>query len=285
MINSYIKEFLNENNVNSIAKLEDYMREMIQKLVLCGLSQTSFFQKAAFYGGTCLRIFHNINRFSENLDFTLIDENADFNWNDYIGTCVELLSSYGLAVEVYSKDEYDVGEIKRRYIKMPIYDMVKEYLGDESVNKERKISVKIELSTDCVKGATLEANTITSPILANIVCYDYPSLFAGKIGAVLTRNWRSREKGRDFYDYLFYIDNEVRINMEYLKNKLFYSLKQDMSSLTIDELKQVLLERFNNIDYKTAKMDLIRFVDSEKIDEIIKPESFMQSISKLKEYN
>ena len=106
-----------------------------------------------------------------------------------------MLESYGLKASIYSKKEYDEGEIRRRYIKIPYYDLANEYFEKISMNKEKVISVKIEISTKYIPGANYEMNLLTSPVFSMIYSFDYSSLFSGKLNALLTRNWRERTKG------------------------------------------------------------------------------------------
>ena len=153
MINNYVLETLKQNNVNDAQSFENILRELAQKMLLYALSRTSFFKKAVFYGGTCLRIFHNIQRFSEDLDFTVQKELDDFSWDDYIPTCIRTLESYGFNAEIGTKPEYDDGEIRRRYVKIPCYNIAREYFGRDVFHKDKKISIKMELSTWYTKGA------------------------------------------------------------------------------------------------------------------------------------
>ena len=260
MINNYIFESLKISNVKTVDELENALREMSQKIILSALSKTSFFNYAAFYGGTCLRVFHGLNRYSEDLDFTFIKDIDKFNMGEYIEYAKITLKSYGIDASVYTKDEYDTGEIRRRYIKFPYYDLAREYLGNVSMNKEKMISIKVEVSSIFINGATLEWNMLNIQGLSSILCLDYPSLFAGKINAILTREWRKRVKGRDYYDYIFYLSHGVSINIEYLKNKLCYSTKEDTSGFDIDKIKSLLKERFEDVSIDSILLDITPFV-------------------------
>ena len=244
MINNYILESLKLNNPKKLNEFENALREISQKIILYALSQTSFFKNAAFYGGTCLRIFHNLDRFSEDLDFQVISEDFKLDFEQYMSKCINVLESYGLKATVYTKSDYDKGEVRRRYIKISHYDLANEYFGKISMNKEKLISIKIEVSTKYIPGAKYEMKLLNSPMFSNIYCFDYSSLFAGKLNALITRNWRERTKGRDYFDYMFYLSHNVKFNLEYLKNKLKYSLDKDTSKFTIDNIKELLKNKF-----------------------------------------
>lgn len=262
MINNYVLESLKQNNVNDALSFENVLRELAQKMLLYALSRTSFFKKAVFYGGTCLRIFHNLQRFSEDLDFTVVEELKDFSWEDYIPTCVRTLESYGFEVEISTKPEYDEGEVRRRYVKIHCYEMAKEYFGREVFHKDKKLSIKMEISTWFVEGANYSVETLYAPMISNILCYDMPTLFAGKLGAVMNRAWKGRVKGRDFYDYIFYITLGVKYNSDYLKNKCSQSLEINANEVTDEWIRKRLLERFESLDYKQLNEDIMPFVDA-----------------------
>ena len=263
MINNYILESLKLNNPKNLNEFENVLREISQKIILYALSGTSFFKNAAFYGGTCLRIFHNLARFSEDLDFQVISEDFKLDFEQYMSKCINVLESYGLKSTVFTKPDYDIGEVRRRYIKISHYDLANEYFGKISMNKEKLISIKIEVSTKYIPGAKYEMKLLNSPMFSNVYCFDYSSLFAGKLNALLTRNWRERTKGRDYFDYMFYLSHNVKFNLEYLKNKLKYSLDKDTSNYTISDIKALLKLKFEESDFDSLKADIIPFVKAD----------------------
>ena len=112
--------------------------------------------------------------------------------------------------------------------------------------------------------------------------YDLQSLFAGKIHACLCRNWKSRVKGRDFYDYIFFLSIGAKVNLENLKAKLVQSkFINENYDLTIDNLKALLNERFENLDIEQAKQDVLPFIkDKTKLD-LWSKEFFIEITKKL----
>lgn len=277
MINEYLKEEFAKQNVDSVDSLLNVLREESQKLVLFSLSKTDFFNNVAFYGGTCLRIFHNLNRYSEDLDFAVTSPNTDINLDLYMQQCINDLKSFGLDAIVSTKPDYDIGEMRRRYIKISLYEIIKEYLKIE-VNKEKLLSLKVEISTIYIDGAKYEQNVLMSPFLATIRCYDYQSLFAGKLNALILRNWRNREKGRDYYDFMFYLSHKVKFNLTYFKNKLSNSKKENCSNVTLDEIKTMLKERFEDTNYDSVISDIKPFVINNFPLESFKKELFIASV-------
>ena len=281
MINNYILESLKLNNPKNLNEFENVLREISQKIILYALSGTSFFKNAAFYGGTCLRIFHNLDRFSEDLDFQVISEDFKLDFEQYMSKCINVLESYGLKSTVYTKPDYDIGEVRRRYIKISHYDLANEYFGKISMNKEKLFSIKIEVSTKYIPGAKYEMKLLNSPMFSNVHCFDYSSLFAGKLNALLTRNWRERTKGRDYFDYMFYLSHNVKFNLEYLKNKLKYSLDKDTSNYTIGDIKALLKLKFEESDFVSLKADIIPFVNADYNINNIDKVMFINSIEYL----
>ena len=281
MINNYILESLKLNNPKNLNEFENVLREISQKIILYALSHTSFFKNTAFYGGTCLRIFHNLDRFSEDLDFQVISEDYKLDFDQYMSKCINVLESYGLKATVNTKPDYDIGEVRRRYIKISHYDLANEYFGKISMNKEKLVSIKIEVSTKYIPGAKYEMKLLNSPMFSNVYCFGYSSLFAGKLNALLTRNWRERTKGRDYFDYTFYLSHNVKFNLEYLKNKLRYSLDKDTSNYTIDDIKALLKLKFEESDFDSLKADIIPFVNADYNINNIDKDMFINSIEYL----
>lgn len=195
--------------------------------------------------------------------------------------CITVLESYGLKSIVYSKSDYDSGEVRRRYIKISHYDIASEYFGKINMNKEKLLSIKIEVSTVFIPGAKYEMKLLNSPMFSNIYCFNYESLFAGKLNALITRNWRERTKGRDYYDYMFYVSHNIKINLDYLKNKLKYSLNKDTSDYTIDDIKKLLKEKFEQTDFNSLKSDIIPFVNTDYNIDNINKELFISSLEYL----
>lgn len=281
MINNYILESLKINNPKNLIEFENVLREISQKIILYALSGTSFFKNVAFYGGTCLRIFHNLDRFSEDLDFQVTNDNYKLDLDQYMSKCINVLESYGLKSTFYSKPDYDMGEVRRRYIKISHYDIANEYFGKISMNKEKIVSIKIEISTKYIAGAKYEMKLLNSPMFSNIYCFDYASLFSGKLNALLTRNWRERIKGRDYFDYMFYISHNVKFNLEYLKNKLKFSLDKDTSNYNLDDIKELLKIKFNDSDFSSIRDDIIPFVNANYNIDNIDKNMFINSIDYL----
>lgn len=281
MINGYILETLKQNNVKDTISFENTLREVAQKIVLYALSRTSFFRKAAFYGGTCLRIFHNLQRFSEDLDFNITESETDFSWNDYTGECLATLESYGLEAEITSKPEYDTGEIRRRYIKIACAELAREYFNKDMFHKDKKVTIKLEVSTWHKEGANYSIELLNAPTLSSVKCHDMPTLFAGKLSAVINRSWGNRTKGRDFYDYVYYISLGIKYNLNYIKHSLALSMNIDPETITENTIKQWLKERFETVNYEQIMADINPFVLDGNTIQAINKDLLLASIDKI----
>lgn len=283
MINHFIKEKLNNDNVTTIDEGINCLREIIQGIVLLSLYKNGFFRNVAFYGGTCLRIFHGLERFSEDLDFNLIKD-VDISLNQYEKGIVDELQAYGLYASISKKAEYDKGEVLRRYINIPVYDFFLEYFNNRELklNKERQLSIKLELDSVCIEGATFENQILTTPNLAVVQCFDMPSLFSGKLHALICRNWKTRIKGRDYYDYLFYLRLGIPFNLNYLQNKLAHTYQKSPEDFDLKTINELLKERFENVDFNMIKKDLIPFISPKDDISYINKDMLISSIKLLK---
>ena len=283
MINQFIYEKLKNDRVETIDQGINSLRQIIQGIILLALYKNGFFRNCAFYGGTCLRIFHGLERFSEDLDFCATDDKV-ISLDQYEKGIIDELNAYGLSAQISKKTEYDTGEILRRYIDIPIYDFFAELYDDRNLkmNRERQLSVKLELDTVNISGAEYENQILMTPNFASINCFDMPSLFSGKLHALICRNWGKRVKGRDYYDYLYYLRLESSFNLSYLQNKLAYTFEKDAESFDYDLIKKMLAEKFENVEIDMIIKDIEPFVSEKENLSYINKEILIASIDKLK---
>ena len=271
-MNNVIKTMLSKYTINNVFDKKNALKEVVQEIVLCGLSRGGFFYNAAFYGGTALRIFYGLDRFSEDLDFSLIKNDPEFDIRYFFNYIENETKSLGLKFTVSEKEKFVDSNIKSAFLKGNTIEHILTFYDNNPdinlINKEEIIKIKFEIDTNPPSGATLETKfgLLPSPYVVRI--YDLPSLFAGKIHACLCRNWKSRVKGRDFYDYIFFLSLGVSVNLSNLKSKLIQSNYIDENyDLTIENLKLLLNDRFSKVDFNQAKEDVIPFIkDKSKID-------------------
>lgn len=285
-MNNILTSMLNEKNPKDYLDYQQKLREVIQETILSSLSMTDFFKKAAFYGGTSIRIFHNLPRFSEDLDFSLLNTDAAFSWTPYFSKIQEVFESYGLVITLSEKEKVNITDTRSAFLKentiQTISVIAPGVLYKQKPNPEESIKVKFEVDTNPPLGFNTAFLSISNPFYSDIRVFDLPSLFAGKIGAVLTRAWKSRVKGRDLFDFLFYIGKGVSPNLAFLENVLSKAKLAFEKPLTTESLKELLKARFNDIDYDSAKKDVIGFIDNSSLLDNWSYDYFMAALSRLK---
>lgn len=257
MLKKYKAETLDEK--------KNAIKEIIQEIVLCGLSRAGFFDKAAFYGGTALRIFYGLDRFSEDLDFSLKEKDVDFDLTSYFPVLEKEVRAFGLNLKVEEKHKNTDSDIKSAFLKGNTKEhLLLFYANDDfssGVNRDEILRIKFEVDTNPPDGAGYEHRYSLKPAPYEVTLYDLPSLFAGKVHAVLCRGWKNRVKGRDLYDFVFYLQRGVMLNLENLKQKLIQSEAwKEGNELSLEEVKRMLCERFDNIDFEKAKNDVRDFI-------------------------
>ena len=281
-----LSQMLLKYQINNIEDKKNAIKEIVQEIVLCGLSRGGFFKEAAFYGGTALRIFYGLDRFSEDLDFSLITKNPDFDLTKYFPYIENETKSLGLNFNVTEKIKSVDSNIKSAFLKGNTKEHILSFYEDSEdskfINKEEAIRIKFEVDINPPTGATYETKFGLLPSPYQVRLYDLQSLFAGKIHACLCRNWKSRVKGRDFYDYIFFLSIGAKVNLENLKAKLVQSkFINENYDLTIDNLKALLNERFESLDIEQAKQDVLPFIkDKTKLD-LWSKEFFIEITKKL----
>lgn len=267
-----LSQMLSKYEINNIEDKKNAIKEVVQEIVLCGLSRGGFFKEAAFYGGTALRIFYGLDRFSEDLDFSLVTQEPNFDLTKYFPYIENETKSLGLDFSVQEKIKSIDSNIKSAFLKGNTQEHIMTFYENNDdtkfINKDELIRIKFEVDINPPIGATYETkfSLLPSPYQARL--YDLPSLFAGKIHACLCRNWKSRVKGRDFYDYVFFLSIGAKVNLQNLKAKLVQSKFIDENfDFTIYNLKSLLNERFENLNIEQAKQDVLPFVkDKTKLD-------------------
>lgn len=272
----------------SVADKKNALKEVMQEIVLCGLSRTDFFKHAAFYGGTALRIFYGLDRFSEDLDFSLDAKNEAFNLDDYIGMLENEVNSYGLNFKIETKTKTNESAIKSAFLKGSTKEhLLLFYSENEFINAiapGELIKIKLEVDVNPPDFAKYENKYRMVPIPYAIRLYDEPSLFAGKLHAVICRSWKNRVKGRDLYDYIFYLSRKSKFNLLHLQARLIDSgyLAAD-KQLSLEDVKTILNERFDKIDFNQAKQDVLPFIKKPQALDIWSPEFFKAITDNLKD--
>ena len=261
VLNNMLAKYEIKNTTDEI----NAMKEIIQEIVICGLSRGGFFDEAAFYGGTALRIFYGLDRFSEDLDFALLKSNIDFDLSKYFSYIEKEVIAYGLNLKIMKKEKNKDSNILSAFLKGDTKEHIFIFFPNENIKNMtslKNIKIKFEVDVNPTEGATYEFKYKLLPSPHQVRLYDEPSQFAGKIHAILCRNWSYRIKGRDLYDYIFYLAKNTKVNLELIKSKLLASkvITED-TDFNIEILKDLLNKRFKEINYNKAKEDVIAFIE------------------------
>ncbi len=260
-----IQQMIEKHGANTVSEKKNAIKEVLQEVILAGLSKTDFFTQAAFYGGTALRIFYGMERFSEDLDFTLLTTSNTFDINKYLKPVSEIVKSLGLHFEVSRKEKTKKSTIESAFIKgdtkETLITIYPELINQNQITHNEKIIIKFEVDVNPPLYANTEIKYRLLPFPYQVRVYDQSSLFAGKIHAVLARSWKNRVKGRDLYDYIHYLSLNTKVNLKHLESRLKQTKTiSESTHLDKDLLVKMLEEKFNSIDYESAKMDVRPFI-------------------------
>ena len=286
-MNSVIETMLGKYNPKNNEERENAAKEIIQEIALAGLSRGGFFEKAAFYGGTCLRIFYGLNRFSEDLDFALLEKDPDFRLSDYFPSLEREFASYGIEIRAEEKKKDFDSDVRSAFLKGNTLALMMTFFPkSEDARKiisNQKMKIKFEVDTDNPKGGRTETKFRLLPAPYQVRVFGESTLFAGKIHAIICRNYKNHVKGRDYYDYLFYIGKGSAFNLEYLENKLknTEAIAQN-EKLTLGKVKEMLKARFETVDYESAKKDVSNFINDKSGLSLWKKELFLVTLNELK---
>ncbi len=256
-----IQERLKSYKSFSKQEEESALKEIYQEIALAGLARSDFFKKAAFQGGTALRIVHQLRRFSEDLDFVLLNPSKLFQWQPFLKAIEAEFNSFGVHLEI--KERADAkGAIKTAFLKEDSFARILELTYDRLPSDAKKITIKLEIDTEPPEGSDFENAFLNYPYPFSILIQDFPSLFASKCHALLCRKY---EKGRDWYDFLWYLSKNIPINYLLLKKALYQ--EGPYKGQEIPYSKKWLYEEFEKkilaLDWKLARRDIENFLRSE----------------------
>ncbi|WP_302422816.1 nucleotidyl transferase AbiEii/AbiGii toxin family protein [uncultured Prevotella sp.] len=247
--------------------------EVNQQIILAGLYQGGFFDKAAFYGGTCLRIFHGLERFSEDMDFSLLNKVDNFDFTQYFQPIIDEFEAIGRKVDIKKKDKKNFGKVESAFLKdtTDVYDI--------SFQTEKAIKIKIEVDTNPPLHFATEQKLLMEPRSFMTRCFTLPNLFAGKMHALVYRAWKNRVKGRDWYDFEWYIRNRIPLNFKHLqeRTKEFNGCEKSQEEFVKD-----LEQRLRSADIKQVKADVMPFLKNPKEMSIWSNEYFLQLAKMIK---
>lgn len=229
--------------------------EVNQQVILAGLYNGGFFDVAAFYGGTCLRIFHGLQRFSEDMDFSLLASDEKFDFTKYFQPIIDEFAIVGREVEIKKKDKKSFGKVESAFLKdnTDVYDI--------SFQTDKSIKIKIEVDTRPPLNFRTEQKLLLQPHSFMTRCFALPDLFAGKMHALVYRAWKNRVKGRDWYDFEWYVRHNVLLGFTHLAER---TLQFNNEVIERDAFIVQLKERLASANMNQVKSDVLPFVKNPK---------------------
>lgn len=278
MLSRYVCETENDY-VNAI-------REILQEIALLGLWRGKFFEHAAFYGGTALRILYGLNRGSEDLDFSLLKPTGEFRLSEYENALKRELAGFGFQVDFSVKEKTSDSQIDSAFLKantkmLFIAIGLPEQLTDQ-IHSKKELKIKLEIDIDPPPDFQTEIKTLLRPFPHTVRVYSLPDLLAGKLHAVLFRKWKNRSKGRDWYDLVWYAGNHPRVNLRHLEQRMRQSKDYtSLEPLTATELHSMLKQAVDRIDIDQLKADVRPFIRDPQELELWSPDFFRDVVAQI----
>jgi predicted nucleotidyltransferase component of viral defense system len=242
------------------------LREVLQELALLGLWRSKFYEHAAFYGGTALRVLHGLDRFSEDLDFSLLARNPEFDLAPYLTALETELRAFGFDVRAHEKpgaarrtaihSAFLKAGTKRELVSIRTPDAI-----TRTIHRDQVLTIKIEVDTDPPPGFETDVRYVLSPIPFAVRVYALPDLFAGKMHALLCRTWKNRVKGRDWHDLVWFAANHPALHLAHLESRMVQSGHwPGNQTLTADAWRTRMAQAIDTLNLDQARADVLPFV-------------------------
>lgn len=258
-----IKEWIESYNPKNKEEAQLALREIMQEITLAGLQRSSFFEKAAFYGETALRIFHNLDRFSEDLDFSLLHTEQNFSLEKYQHAIINEFASLGMNVSISEKQKVKQNNINSAFLKSEtIWRELKleTIIPQNGLDTKANIKIKIEVDTEPPLNFKTEEKLLLKPFSFYVKCFTLPDLFAGKMHALLFRKWGTNVKGRDWYDMEWYIKKGIKLDLGHFLTRAQDSGDWEGESISEIEIRDLLSKKIDTVNMNYVKADVIRFI-------------------------
>ncbi|PNU21066.1 hypothetical protein C2E25_04505 [Geothermobacter hydrogeniphilus] len=270
-------------------RAEDFsqaLREILQEIALLGLWRSKFFEKAAFYGGTALRILYGLDRFSEDLDFSLLAPDEKFDLNIYSTSLEKELAAFGFEVQVEGKNKSVETAVQSAFLKANTANQLLVIKAGEDIVRQipsgQVTRIKIEIDTDPPGGFETQSKFLLQPIPFGVRTCKLPDLFAGKMHALLCRRWKNRVKGRDWYDLVWYCARYPELHLSHLEQRMRQSGHWTaQESLSEKAFRDILAETIDKVDIQQAKQEVLPFVRQPEALEVWSTEFFQEIAHKI----
>lgn len=280
-----IKEWIEEYNPQNEEEILSALREIMQEITLAGLSRTDFFEKAAFYGGTALRIFFGLDRYSEDLDFSLLKPDADFSIEPYFKAILDEFKSLGLTVSIKEKKKTKQTTIDSAFLKAEtIWQeiVLEDIIQEIGVRSNKTLKIKIEVDRQPPLNFKTEEKLLLHPFSFYVKCFTKSSLFAGKVHALLFRKWKARVKGRDWYDLEWYVKKGIPLDVDHFLTRAKDTNDWQEELISTEQILELLEAKIKSVSFSSIKEDVVRFIKYDDDLIIWSPEYFNDLIKKIK---
>jgi hypothetical protein len=286
-MNEAIRQMLATYEIRSLDDSLRALREIMQEIALLGLWRSKFFEKAAFYGGTALRVLYGLDRFSEDLDFSLLAKNGDFDLTAYGDALKRELASFGFAVEIESRAKPVGAAIQSAFLKADTRTQMITVEFDkgiiQKVPRNQVLKIRLEIDIDPPPGFSTEVRYLLRPVPFAVRTFSLPDFFAGKMHAVLCREWRSRIKGRDWYDLVWFAAYHPELHLAHLEQRMRQTEHWAGSApLTAGDLRDLMARRVDGVDIDQIRREVEPFVKDAAALAIWTKEFFLDVASRIK---
>ncbi len=280
-----IREWLGDYKPANLDEAENALREIMQEIALAGLQRSGFFEKAAFYGGTALRIFYGVKRFSEDLDFSLLEGNPDFQLQPYLDGMLMEFNALGIDVTVKEMIKSKQTAVDSAFLK-PGTEwkelILKGIIPQEKIGMRPDIKIKLELDTNPPPGFTTEEKLLLRPFSFYTKCFTAPDLFAGKMHALLFRKWKGRVKGRYWFDLEWYVRNNIALHLQHFISRSIQRSDWKKETMSKEEFMQLLIDKIDQVSIDYIKDDIVRFIPDDKPLEIWSRDYFRELAKRIR---
>jgi predicted nucleotidyltransferase component of viral defense system len=286
-MNEAIRQILAAYKIRSAEDSLRALREVMQEIALLGLWRSKFFERAAFYGDTALRVLYGLDRFSEDLDFSLLEKRQSFDLADFMGALKKELASFGFSVEIESRAKPAAAAIQSAFLKadtrtqMITVDFDKGLV--QKVPRNQALKITLEVDIDPPPGFSTETRYLLRPVPFSVRTFSLPDLFAGKMHAVLCREWKSRVKGRDWYDLVWFAAYHPELHLAHLEQRMRQTGHwAGPAPLTAGDLRDLMTRRIDKVDIDQIRREVEPFVKDAASLAIWSKEFFLDVASRIK---
>ncbi len=281
-----VRSMLGRYECRSRSDYVNALREILQELALLGLWRAKFFEHAAFYGGTALRVLYGLDRYSEDLDFSLLNPNPSFTLGAYGDALRREINSFGFGVEFESRSKSQANVIESAFLKANTYRQLMVIEAPEELLRDlhpaKYLKVKLEVDTEPPRGFETESQYVLLPFPFSVRVYALPDLFAGKLHAILCRKWQTRTKGRDWYDLSWYVSRHPEVRLSHLEARMRQSDDyRKVGPLTPDRLHDLLRGAVDSLDVEQARREVAPFIRDQRALEVWSRQFFEQIITRV----